>query len=689
MSNRRTQRKAWFQGADDASVEGNITSNDPNKLGYGSKEGVSYDRKPMAVPVGEDARPWEQKSFEDAAARTKKVMGPIGEEFDLKKHWQRIPEDEKIANAKVVGGFTRKANTKDSFWTLYVKNADGTKQPILKASLVELWGNKLTPEVAKEMGLSQYAGKEIWTSKEIAEAVAAKTSSQHYFNLVSKGIKKDGFSATAYLMTGIDGFLKRAANGGKVAKGQMAYSQEEMGAAPAGMPAAEAPAAIEGGEAGLDGGIGDALDAEVENTAGEADATVELLVQKHEELEQAQTNLVEKTAPQETGEVFMQLQDAEKMVDEAKEEMALASKKLRDKTITASQKIKFIKLTAEAQEDAIDTMTDADGVVVSAEEAIKKADDAIKAAEEVAGGAAPAEGEMMMEETPEVPGAEHVEAPVAEEQMSIEAALKSGKAANFVKAFLKKRAEGREDATYEQGKYGVHPDGSPKDGKDEINRAHPEGGHQVTNLTAGGKPEDNGGRFETVTEAQDHDLKVADKMPTGELSGKSVSVASSNDPRVKKLAEMIKSAEADSATKEFWGKLLWGQSDAQGKEFGKDLTKDFVPGGNETGEAVAAVAAETQAKVVRAYELADQAVEKGFVTADAKGKLVKEVLAFDDKAFIAFKNVVEASKKPTISSVAPELIARASAKLPKVGLQDSGADREEDLTAKLINLGWK
>jgi len=187
-------------------------------------------------------------------------------------------------------------------------------------------------------------------------------------------------------------------------------------------------------------------------------------------------------------------------------------------------------------------------------------------------------------------------------------------------------------------------------------------------------------------------------MPTGELSGPPVAVASTKkDPRAIKLAELIKKAEVDSATKDFWGKLLWGQSDGDGKAFGKELYENFEPGGNKTGEPVAstatasAVAAETQAKVVRAYELADEAVDKGFCerTAEAKSNLVKQVLAFDDKAFIAFKNVLDSAKKPTVASVAPELIARASAKLPRVGVVDNGSDREEDLVAKLTNLGWK
>jgi len=701
MSKRRNERLAYFQGADepvntsDGVSNDKVNSNNPEKLGYKSKEGIQYSRPDMAVPVGGDSRDWEQNWFEGAAAETKKYMGPIGEEFDLKKHWLRIPEDAKIANAKVIGGFTKKANLGDSYWTLYLKGKDGRKAPILKASVKEIWGEKMTPKIAAELGLPKsFANKDIWTNKEVAEAVVAKTNSQEYFNNVAKDLKAEGFSAVAWAMTGNEGFIARAKNGGKVTKAQMLEGGPEMGAT---APAELAP------EEGLDGGVGETLDAEVENTAGEADATVELLCQKHEELEQSQTNLVEKTAPEETASVFMQLQDAEKMIEEAKKEMEVAAKMLRDKTITAAQKIKFIKLTAEAQEEAIDTMQAADTELGSAEEAIKKADEAIKASEEVAGGAAPAEGgEAMMEATPEAAPAEAPmggEAPVAEESMSIEAALKSGKAADFVKAFLNKRkAERGEDNRYEQGKYQVHPDGAPKNGNDEINRAHPKGGHEVTDLTAGGKPENHGGRFDTVIEQHEHDEKVADKMPTCELSGPPVAVASTKkDPRAIKLAELIKKAEVDSATKDFWGKLLWGQSDGDGKAFGKELYENFEPGGNKTGEPVAstatasAVAAETQAKVVRAYELADEAVDKGFCerTAEAKSNLVKQVLAFDDKAFIAFKNVLDSAKKPTVASVAPELIARASAKLPRVGVVDNGSDREEDLVAKLTNLGWK
>ncbi len=87
--------KGYFQGANepvntsDGVSNDKTNSNDPTKLGYGTKEGIQYDRKDMAVPVGEDARPYEQKAFEGAAAETAKVMGPKGEELKVKELWQR------------------------------------------------------------------------------------------------------------------------------------------------------------------------------------------------------------------------------------------------------------------------------------------------------------------------------------------------------------------------------------------------------------------------------------------------------------------------------------------------------------------------------------------------------------------------------------------------------------------------
>ena len=83
--------KGYFQGANepvntsDGVSNDKCNSNDPTKLGLGSKDGVQYDRGDMAVPVGGDSRQWEQGWFEETAKDTKKVMGPSGEELKLKK----------------------------------------------------------------------------------------------------------------------------------------------------------------------------------------------------------------------------------------------------------------------------------------------------------------------------------------------------------------------------------------------------------------------------------------------------------------------------------------------------------------------------------------------------------------------------------------------------------------------------
>jgi hypothetical protein len=110
------EKKSWFQGSEE-SVD-KIVSNDPTKLGY--PKDVEYERKPMAVPVGEDSRPWEQKWFEGAADKTKKVMGPSGIELTTKKEWLR---------AKWKGFLKKEAQTDG--WSEYAYPVKEDKQHIL------------------------------------------------------------------------------------------------------------------------------------------------------------------------------------------------------------------------------------------------------------------------------------------------------------------------------------------------------------------------------------------------------------------------------------------------------------------------------------------------------------------------------------------------------------------------------
>ncbi len=89
--------EAWFQGSEEKTVEGPVTSNNPKTLGY-PKE-VAYPHKPMEVPVGGDSREWEQSKFEGEAKQTKKVMGPQGEELKEKERLQRAKRMQVIRKA--------------------------------------------------------------------------------------------------------------------------------------------------------------------------------------------------------------------------------------------------------------------------------------------------------------------------------------------------------------------------------------------------------------------------------------------------------------------------------------------------------------------------------------------------------------------------------------------------------------
>ena len=624
-------KKSWFQGSDEAVDK--IVSNDPNKLGY-PKE-VGYDRKPMETQVGEDTRPWEQKWFEGAADATKKNLGPAGAEFKAKQDWQRIPVDEKIANAKVSAGFTRTAKPGDSFWTIYATDKkSGVKTPVLKASLSQIWGKELNEKTATGSATPEYG-----------KAVLAK-------------IAKIGFSKTAYLLTGDKNFLGV----------KKADALEELEAPEAKAPEAEVAEAPV--EAPADEAAG--LDSEVDQTATEGEVTVDVVKEKMGEVEQAQTNLVEKTAPESTADVFIELQDAEKMLGEAAEEMGEIAAKLRSKGLTAAQKIKLIKIAEAAQEDAIETLTTTDDSLGKAEEALAKADEAIAKSEEVAEGGVAGE-ELEVEEVGEPveeaakEGAEEgaIEGVEAVEEAPLE------EAASYVKNFLQKRAEMRKQALsgVEEKKYVVVPDGAPKNGQGEIDAAHPQGGHDLTNVSVGGKPAAQGEKFETVSEQQAKDLEVANKMPKGTLNASS--------------KQVIKTASVDEAAKKYWAEYF-GLGDVTSKQYGKDMSKDSVGGEN-----VQAAVEEGQAKVIRAYELAEVASEKGFCerTAGAKSELVKQILGFDDKAFVSFKKMIDTA--PVRKASVDGLVAKASLKIPNVGLVESGhEDTESAFISKLSNLGW-
>jgi hypothetical protein len=166
-------------------------------------------------------------------------------------------------------------------------------------------------------------------------------------------------------------------------------------------------------------------------------------------------------------------------------------------------------------------------------------------------------------------------------------------------------------------------------------------------------------------------------MPTGDLNSKAAASKGT-----------VKTAAVDEAAKNFWTKELWGQSDEAGKQFGKDLVKDYSAG--DVASKVNAAVAETQAKVVRAYEVAEVATEKGFCdrTAEAKSALVKEILAFDDSAFMAFKKMLD--KAPVTSAAKDSFVKTASVKVPRIGQLETSAheDSESAFISKLSSFNW-
>ena len=606
----KSTRKAWFQGADAPSVDGEVTSNDPNKLGYPKEMG--YNKKPMetSAPGGQDTRPWEQKWFEGAAAETKKVMGPQGSEFKLKQEMQRIPVDAKVANAKLSGKFTIKASPKDSFWTIYATNKKtGSKEKVLTATLEQLWGEGLSEELAYQ------------------------TKDEEYIKEVMQRIRKDGFSNVAYLMTGDKSFTKTA-QVGSVAPVAPAMKDDE-------------------------------LTLTVEDAAGEdavrADVTVEELVAKKAELESAESKLID-LLPADAAELGREVQALEAEVETAIEENKTVAAKLRDKSVSASAKVKLMRIAQEAFEAAAGP----EGTLPSADNALAELADKIDAVvaevNEVTEGAS-VEGGEELQGAVVAPEAAVVAPEVGVEEVGEEALeLTSAQINNF----LSKRSEMNKAAASEEQKYGVVPDGAPKDGKGEIDAAHPKGGASVSDLTAGAPVKNDGAKFETVTEAQDIDLAVANKMPTGELN------SSASSRATVKTA----SASVDSETKSYWHELF-DKMGPEGKKFADQLTDSY-------NKQVAASTAEIKGRVKRAYELAEVASTKGLVepTSAAKSALAERITKFDDEAFVAYKEAVE--NTPTRRIVASETLTKTASKLPVVGQNDkvmSGGDEFEKLSS--------
>ena len=630
-------KKAWFQGQTEKSVEGPVTSNNPEALGYPKEMG--YDKKPMETTVGGDSRDWEQKWFENAAAETKPNLGPSGEEFKLKVKMQRIPSDEKIANAKLSAKFHAvKGSPKTSSWTIL---ADG--EPILNSTLDQIWGDELDEKTAKQTA-----------TKEYAKSVMAK-------------IRQKGFSHVAYLLTG---------------------AQFEGG--------------VDGGAEGADLDVNDALDNEAAMTVNELGVASDIATEKKEEIENLEVQIVEKVDPSgEAVEVFKGLEEAEKALEGTATELNEIKAKLTSKTLTAAKKIAVIKIAEAAIADAVATFEAADEEMDSAEDMIPEGDIEEDITEEVSEGEVPAIVEEKIQDAkdfleggaaPEVTNLEG-DAPVAEvapEAGPVAEDVTTISSAN-IKKFVSARKARREAlaAMKEEQKYNVTPDGAPKDGADEVKRAHPEGGHDVTNLTAGGKPKDNGKKFETIEEAQKIDVEVAVKTPKGTYSANAKG----------KVSTASEEHAVDAEAKNYWVKYF-SQMGPEGKAFGEALVADHSDkSGSEIGKAAKSIiekqvtsAVEIEkGKLLRANELAEQAAGKGMIenTVKAKMELVATIMDGGDKFFSSYKAAVE--KNPGRRTVSAEDLGvrTASVKALKVGQVELQENSEaDDISSQLSKFNW-
>ncbi len=623
MSLRDKLKRAWFQGADEPSKEGEITSNNPKTLGYPRE--ISYNKKPMetSAPNGQDSRPWEQRWFEDSADETKKVMGPNGKEFELKQKMQRIPMDEKIANARLSATFTRTAKPQTSFWTVSAINKKTRKKEvILKANLEQLWGKELNEKNAK-MSASKEYGKEI----------------------ISR-IRKQGFAKVAYLMTGNTSFIKKAQEMNQTP----VVSQEDIDVIPAVEEAAD-------------------------EDAMRADATSSELEKKLQEVEVAETKLLE-LLPETAVAAGHELQAVEEELEAAIAEEKEIAARLRDRTISASAKIAIMKIAQEAFDDvtenvlpgADEVMQSAEDLLEKADEAIAKIDEIVEESEEVATPKTNVEEtdveETDVEETDVEVIPEGAESPV---EVDVKASAKRELTVAEIKNFLTKRAE--------EQKYNVVPAGAPKDGREEIALAHPDGGLETGNLTVGLPVANKGSRVETQTEQQDHNLKVADKTPTGELNN-TISVA--------KVKGKVLTAAVDEATKKYY-EDFYGQLGPEGKEFAKALTSDYE-------KKVSAAVEETEGRVKRAFELAEVASTKGMceATTSAKIELFNKIAKFDDNAFMAFKEAVEAMPTRKVFASETSSIVKTASKIPFVGQKEVAVSEGSDSAdfSSLDKLGW-
>lgn len=250
---------------------------------------------------------------------------------------------------------------------------------------------------------------------------------------------------------------------------------------------------------------------------------------------------------------------------------------------------------------------------------------------------------------------------------------------------------------------------------DMIAEAHPEGGNTTT------FPNQEEGRIETETEAQEKDEEVANSIPRGELvarhnsrlrlvkaaerlvkadaaeiAQKATEAEDAEEVANKKKKELAdatsheKTAEVDSETKQYYSELAsesatGTSSDSETKSFYNELTSDF-------GKSQATAATHDYGlKMKRAFNVSMKKAHLGQIesTHEAIEADVDRLMKLDDESFAAIADVVANTKKVPNLAVAK---STAKKQTRTAGAINVGVDQTSTSTSikdQLSNLPWK
>jgi len=213
---------------------------------------------------------------------------------------------------------------------------------------------------------------------------------------------------------------------------------------------------------------------------------------------------------------------------------------------------------------------------------------------------------------------------------------------------------------------------------DMLQKAHP-GGGVTTKLDT--KPTGDLGRVETLTEAHDKFMQVANAPPQVRKAAEDIQrlvQAGKIDPEGDFPALIAQGLDPQAVA--YW-KKLWGEaSDSESSQYVNDLVKDYQSKKSEEEMS------KYRVKTARAYELAHEMSQRGIIGSnrEAISVQVNELMDFSDKNFAHLKATVERyplKKIASIPNVGYPQDSMMGADLPAVPAVDSSGNLTADLDA--------